>query len=414
MADWLYLFTANKEYPDPLAEIAVLGALHEERPDEPVFLLLAQKDAPPMKNAQPGEEILLCTRPRSWELRRHGTAVVAGEPQQWEEPPPRVRDLYGDRQGRFFVPLSPIRLEQERSVEELTEEEQRSFARGEAYVRRLKPRGRASRLRPLGIPPPPPSPFPVPVFPRQAVTPSTRPHPVWLLGLDPTAGKWEVAMRSGDKDMPSFCLVLHPDGTVRPDEDPLAWHTSNEDFWQRVRRTSAAVTCIDGPCATNGPRVLPDWSGWDPNSPDGVREGERALAREGVGLFWTTRASVLRFRGVDRWIARSIRLFQETPPGVSAIETHPHGAFSFLWAAFGCRERLPTKNTPEGKRARLALLQAYVPDLKEKSLPNHDAIDAACAALVAVLHVSGLTKAYGTPQDGGPIWMPTPDGIDLR
>lgn len=49
--------------------------------------------------------------------------------------------------------------------------------------------------------------------------------------------------------------------------------------------------------------------------------------------------------------------------------------------------------------------------LTESMVPNHDALDAACAALVAGLHRLGLTVPFGKNNDGGQLWMP--DGVKL-
>ena len=55
--------------------------------------------------------------------------------------------------------------------------------------------------------------------------------------------------------------------------------------------------------------------------------------------------------------------------------------------------------------------QAFIDGLAESMVPNHDALDAACAALVAGLHRLGLTTPFGSPSDGGELWMP--DGAKL-
>jgi hypothetical protein len=114
---------------------------------------------------------------------------------------------------------------------------------------------------------------------------------------------------------------------------------------------------------------------------------------------------VLRFEGASRWIARSLVLFSEQPER-QKIETHPHGAFTFLWRMFGNSGTPPKKSKTAGRQARLAILRSFMPGLAEGMVPNHDALDAACAALVAGLHQFGLTKPFGTVNDGGVIWMP--------
>jgi hypothetical protein len=139
----------------------------------------------------------------------------------------------------------------------------------------------------------------------------------------------------------------------------------------------------------------------------GTRNAEVELARVGVKLYWTTYATVMRFDGASRWIARSLAIYNSpAAPNCSRIETHPHGAFTFMWKALGERAPLPSKTTAPGREARLAILHALIEDLDERELVDHDCVDAAAAALVAALHAIGLTRSYGQPNAGGLIWMP--------
>jgi predicted nuclease with RNAse H fold len=213
-------------------------------------------------------------------------------------------------------------------------------------------------------------------------------------------------MAEGPKKMPSFAIQW--DGkNFKPDENPLAWHQSNDSFWTEVDRQGSDLTCIDGPCATNGPRLQKDcdpWR-WDGNASTGIRGGELALSRQGVNLFWATQNTVMRFEGASRWIARSLVLFSECPER-KKIETHPHGAFTFLWRLFGEMGTPPKKSKSSGRQARISLLRSFIPALSDEMVPNHDALDAACAALVAGLHHLGMTIPFGTTNDGGQIWMP--------
>jgi len=211
-------------------------------------------------------------------------------------------------------------------------------------------------------------------------------------------------MAEGPKEMPSFTLRWDGDG-FRPDDQPLAWHLTNDGFRAEVGRRGAVLTCIDGPCGTNGPRLLSDLSGWDEQGPQWTRDGELALSRQGVNLFWTTQNTVMKFEGASRWIARSLVLFSGSPEQMK-IETHPHGAFTFLWQLFGGTGTPPKKSKPSGRQARLALLRSFIPGLSDGMVPNHDALDAACAALVAGLHHLGLTIPFGASNEGGQIWMP--------
>jgi len=229
--------------------------------------------------------------------------------------------------------------------------------------------------------------------------------PIPVVGLDPTAGTWSSRMTAGPRAMWSVALLLRSDGTVTPGSPCAVRHRTNAEFLDRVGAAGAVVVAIDGPCATAGPRVRPDWSGWDPDGRDGTRDAERALAAEGHRLFWTTRATVERFDGASRWIARSLRLFEEGRarlPEARWIEVHPHAAFRVLAGG-----PLPRKDRPEGRRARLAVLAGSIGGLPEGALPDHDAVDAAVAALVAARHAANRARALGSPSGGGRIWLPS-------
>ena len=47
------------------------------------------------------------------------------------------------------------------------------------------------------------------------------------------------------------------------------------------------------------------------------------------------------------------------------------------------------------------------------TLPDHDAVDAAAAALVAAMHRLGMARAAGTEAGGGRIWLPDPGASGL-
>ncbi len=239
-------------------------------------------------------------------------------------------------------------------------------------------------------------------------------EPFVVLGVDPTAGTWASRMEEGPKPMASCALrwdgrALRLAGAAR--------HLRNEELWSRCREAGARVLAVDGPCGTNGLALRADRSGWDARCAGGVRDAERALAREGFHLYWTTARTVARFDGASRWIARSLRLFSDpaAPPGLARIEVYPQGAFAALWRAGGRPGRLARKTRPEGREARLRLLAEQVEGIAGDALPDHDAVDAALAALVGALWALGRARAVGTEAGGGRIWMPALEpGARLR
>lgn len=87
---WFYLFANNEKYPDPRSEIKSLAELDE---DEQVFLKLSPRDDAPLKNAQAGETVYLCTREDGrWLV--HGDAVLVGDPERGGTPE-SMSSIYG-------------------------------------------------------------------------------------------------------------------------------------------------------------------------------------------------------------------------------------------------------------------------------------------------------------------------------
>jgi hypothetical protein len=306
---------------------------------------------------------------------------------------------------RAFVPLKDLeRLPSDGlSVTTLSLAGQEAFLKGQSFVKRLTPGTHAARKAAVRGSLQTNSPETTPTFPSLVY--SQKLPAFTVVGLDPTAGTWDSRMTQGPKKMPSFALRW--ENGFRPDDQPLAWHTTNDAFRCEIDRREAILTCIDGPCGTSGPRLLRDGSPWcwDANAPKGARSGELALSLQGINLFWTTQNTVMKFEGASRWIARSLVLFSDCLEQ-RRIETHPHGAFTFLWRLFGGTKPLPKKSRAAGRNARLSLLRSFITGLSDEMVPNHDALDAACAALVAGLHHLELTTAFGLIDDGGQIWMP--------
>jgi hypothetical protein len=307
--DWIYRFTANDRYPDPLEEIDALCTLDFN--EEPAFLLLGERNSPPMSKASPGQIVGLCTSQDN-RLILHGTAIVGGPPFPGNTPS-SVQPIYGNLDGRFFCPLRSLEKQEASPLPEteLSLDEQQNFLSGMAYVKRINTRhaqgNNSVSAQSHGII----SPYEFPQFSLFKFP--HNPSGFVVVGLDPTAGTWPSRMTEGPKMMPSFALRWHGD-RFSPDENPLVLHRTNRDFWNNVERRDSNVVCIDGPCATNGPRILTasdPWH-WDPNAPNGTRACEVALSRKGVNLFWTTQNTVMHFEGASRWIARSLTLFSET------------------------------------------------------------------------------------------------------
>jgi predicted nuclease with RNAse H fold len=220
-------------------------------------------------------------------------------------------------------------------------------------------------------------------------------------------------MEEGPKAMAAVALAwdgrrLRLEATVRL--------RANAELWAFCREVRARVLAIDGPCGTNGLRLRRDGRGWDLRARGGVRDAEAALAREGFRLFWTTHATVARFDGASRWIARSLRLFADpaAPRGLARIEVYPHGTFEVLRRALGIARPLATKATPGGRAGRLAILARLVEGISSPALAGHDAVDAAAAALTGARCRLGGARAVGTAAGGGRIWLPARGARSIR
>jgi hypothetical protein len=233
----------------------------------------------------------------------------------------------------------------------------------------------------------------------------------WI-GVDLTAGTRESRFDAG----PAPFVSVELDGPV--DNLALAsvqFHDTLTAFVDALVDAPPTGLAIDGPCGACGIALDAERRDFVFDAP-ATRPAERALARERIGLFWTTRATVENFDGAARWIARSFVLFEELfARGFDPVETHPHGVFTMRHrldtaTTSAGTSRLAKKTTPDGRRQRLDLLARRLPrssfsDL-DAALSNDDLLDAAAAALLAALRDAGRARALGEADQGGQIWLP--------
>jgi predicted nuclease with RNAse H fold len=136
-----------------------------------------------------------------------------------------------------------------------------------------------------------------------------------------------------------------------------------------------------------------------------ARCAEIGLGRRfGVWVSWTTPADPVD----GSWMDVGIRLFAALrTAGHSPLEVYPFGAFRTLAA----NRPLPKKQTPAGRHARAALLEAAGVAMPDTS--SHDCLDAAAAALVALHHLGGRATRATCGHDGTAIWLPAalPAGV---
>jgi len=127
------------------------------------------------------------------------------------------------------------------------------------------------------------------------------------------------------------------------------------------------------------------------------RSCERELAKQGIGLFRSTKKSIIK-----DMVYRGIRLKAELEiMDYEVIEVYPYASKVRL---FG--RDIPRKTTPAG----LAFLKQHISHLLPDIVHyidefNHDMCDAAIAAYTAFLHYQGKTELCGEPEEGA-IWLP--------
>ena len=122
------------------------------------------------------------------------------------------------------------------------------------------------------------------------------------------------------------------------------------------------------------------------------RQCEVLLAHEGIGIFRTTRRTIIRTL-VERGIALSANMRAR---GLEVIEVYPYGSKVRL---FG--RPIPKKTTPEGRAWLRRRLEALVPGLADhRGSLGHDELDAVVAAYTALLHDLGLAEDVGDPAEG--------------
>jgi predicted nuclease with RNAse H fold len=130
-----------------------------------------------------------------------------------------------------------------------------------------------------------------------------------------------------------------------------------------------------------------------------ARCAEIALGREhGIWVPWVAPARAPS----EGWIAAGLRAFAALDvAGIRTLEVFPHAGFRLLAGS-----PLPRKTAPEGRLARVSLLQRI--GVRERSLAlwSHDGLDALVGALVALDAVNGSARRATCGHDGSAIWLP--------
>jgi len=199
------------------------------------------------------------------------------------------------------------------------------------------------------------------------------------IGLDPASAPRR----------PSAFAVLDDQGGLRD----LGLVREDDDILALAGRWRPRYVAIDAPLSlAKGMHCLEESCPCAPASPDGLKAGERALLKEGIGLFRTTKRSIIR-----AMVYRAMRLRRALEErGYAVMEVYPYASKVRL---FG--RPVPKKTTRAGRQWLHERLEGLVPALREHRHPlSHDELDAIVAAYTAYLRGRGQAEAVGDREEG--------------
>jgi predicted nuclease with RNAse H fold len=209
------------------------------------------------------------------------------------------------------------------------------------------------------------------------------------LGIDPTSAPRR----------PSAFAVLDDQGILQD----VGLVAEDDDILALAARWRPRYLAIDAPLSLpRGMCCLEESCPCAPASPDGLKAAERALLKEGIGLFRTTKRSIIK-----AMIYRAIGLRRALEEGGHAVmEVYPYASKVRL---FG--RPIPKKTTKAGRQWLRRRLEGRVPSLREheEGRLGHDELDAIVAAYTAYLHGQRQAEALGDPHEGA-IYVPKASG----
>ncbi|MFN3974906.1 MAG: DUF429 domain-containing protein [Dehalococcoidia bacterium] len=199
------------------------------------------------------------------------------------------------------------------------------------------------------------------------------------LGLDP----------SNSPTIPWTWATLREDRSLR-DAGQVAGRAEAQTLALHLR---PRVVAVDAPLGLPlGMDCLETQCPCRPASEKSGRACERELARRAVGLFFTTKRSLIKHMVYE---AIALRRALEDH-GLPVIEAYPYTVRRLLLG-----RRAPRKHSPLGQRLLREALATIVPGLERLPLGlGHDGQDAVLAALVGWLWHHGLTEALGEEGEG--------------
>ena len=166
------------------------------------------------------------------------------------------------------------------------------------------------------------------------------------------------------------------------------------DLLSLAQGLAAEVIAIDAPLGLPlgwGCLDLPCTCGRCQTGPSARRAAERALARLGIGVMWTTKRTILR--PLVEWAMAQRQALEKA--GKEVIEVYPYASKVALLG------RPPARKTTAVGRQWLQIgLSRWVHGLPTDRLLSHDELDAVVAAYTAILWRHGDACALGRPEDG--------------
>lgn len=215
------------------------------------------------------------------------------------------------------------------------------------------------------------------------------PPPSRILGLDLTNGPARA----------STAALLAWGGEGEATLLALADRRTDAELLALAQEWDPVLVAIDSPLSLPlGLDCLDPAHPCTPTGPGQGRASERALSREGIASYYTTKRSPIK-----PMIARARQLAAAwEAAGRRAIEIYPYGSKVRLWG-----KGLPHKASPAGRtliQTRLATLVHSLVDPAAR-LYTHDELDAILGAYTGGLVLVGLADAVGDPAEGV-IWVP--------
>ena len=122
------------------------------------------------------------------------------------------------------------------------------------------------------------------------------------------------------------------------------------------------------------------------------RLSEVELAHMGIGLFFTTKRSIIK-----NLVYRGVAFYNDlTNRGHQVIEIYPYATKVVLFGS-----KIPKKNSPEGIAFLRGKLSGLIPGLGPLADQlNHDDCDALLAAYTAYCHLKDESSLVGLPEEG--------------